>query len=392
MLAGSPEGDETKRFDFAKWPRAAAFWLLIATLAWAPFPLGSAVSWGAPLLELMIAFSWVLWAISTIGDGREGVANLRAIAVPAAIVLVVLAWTVVQTLPIAPETWAHPIWSMTAQSLQRPVPGVVSIDPWRTHAETLKLAGYAAAFWLAFVMARRTEMARTLLNAVVVISALYAAYAFALAIFDLAQAGLIYAVPFPRAFISGPFMLHNTFATFEGLGTLAATLLLFDLGRESVIVHRGLRPLLQSTLQFVFGRGAPVVIAALLSFSAVIASASRAGFVATATALLAMTIVSAVLARRSRARGWTVAAAVASLVAIFAVIMLNGDTLGDRLAQLTDAGDSYQIRLALWGRCLAHDWRCTMAGFGPGNVSGRLSTLCPANPPVCYGQGSLRLS
>ncbi|MEJ0027274.1 MAG: O-antigen ligase family protein [Rhizomicrobium sp.] len=371
--AGAPKGHETKPFAFAGWLRAGAFWLLIAALAWAPFPLGSAVSWGAPLLELMIASSWVLWAISTVGDTPEDTARLRPIAAPAAIALIVLAWTVVQTLPIVPENWAHPIWAMTAHSLGRPIRGVVSIDPWRTHAETLKLVSYAAAFWLAFVMARRSEMAKTLLNAIVAIAALYAAYGFVLAILDIAQAGLIYAIPFQRSFISGPFMLHNSFATFEGLGTLAAILRLFDLGRENVVTHRGLRPLFHSALQFSFGRGAPTLIAALLSFSAVIASASRAGFVATATALLAMAIVAAFLARRSQVRGWTAAAAIASLVAIFTVIMLNGDTLGDRLARLADAGEADQIRLALWDAT----WR--MIGDAPWRGLG-LGTFQDAYP------------
>ncbi len=359
--------------SFSKWTRALSLWMLIATVAWAPFPLGSAVNWGAPLVEMMIATSWLLWASSMTVDPGEIVTNLRLIWLPAMIVVSVLCWTVIQALPIVPPDWAHPVWSMAAQALGQPIAGTISMDPWRTEAETLKLTSYVAAFWLALSMARRSETAKTLLNAIVAITAIYAIYGFALAILDVAQAGLIYAVPFERSFVSGPFMLHNSFATFEGLGTLAATVKLFDMGRESIVVQRGARQLLRTTLQFTFGRGTPALVAMLLCFAAVTASASRAGFVATSTGLLAMAIVATILSRRSSLRIWTMVAAGLALGAIFLVIVLSGQTLGDRLAQLADAGDADQIRLALWDAA----WR--MIGDAPWRGLG-LGTFQDAYP------------
>src|SRR5258707_188278 len=41
-----------------------AFWLLIAILAWAPFPLGSNRPWSWSVLMLLIALAWGAWALS----------------------------------------------------------------------------------------------------------------------------------------------------------------------------------------------------------------------------------------------------------------------------------------------------------------------------------------
>ncbi|MEI9989855.1 MAG: O-antigen ligase family protein [Rhizomicrobium sp.] len=340
--------DQPRTGSFARLARSLSLWSLIATIAWAPFPLGSAVSWGASLIEMAVAVSWLFWSVSMIAEPGEIVRNFRLVWFSGLMVLSVLLWCGIQILPIVPADWAHPIWGMAAQALGKPLAGTISIDPWRTKAEILKLASYVAAFWLTLSLARRSEAAKTLLNAIVAITTFYAFYGFVLAILDVAQAELIYAVPFPRPYISGPFMLHNSFATFEGLGTLAALVKAFDAGRESIVMRRGLRQLFLTTFRFAFGRGTPPLLGVILCFTAIIASASRAGFVATSVAILVMAVVATILARHSELRLWTMAAAAAALIAIFLTIALNGQTLGDRFAKLADAGDPDQIRLALW--------------------------------------------
>jgi len=328
--------------------RVAAVWSYVLLLAWAPFPLGGAVSWGAGFQVLLLALCWALWALSVWNEPEPIWPHARALAVPLALVVLVLGWAFVQTLPIIPSDWAHPLWSMAGGAIGQPVSAVISLNPWRTHAQILQLSGYLAACSLAVLMGRRTEIAGLLLNAVIAIGALYALYAVGLALAGLSQAQIIYGLAIPASFVSGPFMLHNSFATYCGLATVAAVVKLFQSGSPSIVVDRGWRRLTLTVTQFVFGRGAPILIAALLTFGGVVASASRAGFAATMCGLFAVALAALLIRTQGRARGWAVFGALVAIAPLLILVIANGDTLSDRLIQLLDAGTADQLRLALW--------------------------------------------
>ena len=66
---------------------------------------------------------------------------------------------------------------------------------------------------------------------------------------------------------------------------LAAIARLFELGREKILTSKGGRRFALTALKFFLGAGVPFLIAAALSVSALIASASRGGFLSTASAL-----------------------------------------------------------------------------------------------------------
>ncbi|MEJ1969746.1 MAG: O-antigen ligase family protein [Rhizomicrobium sp.] len=332
----------------ARYFRLASLWLLVLTMAWAPFPLGSAVSWGAPLLEVLVAASLVLWAASTIADPGRPVRDARVVAIPALLALPALAWVAIQTVPIVPQDWAHPIWGVAATALQHPNRGLVSIDPWRTRAELLKLSCYVAAFWVAFSLSRRVEHAQMLLVAFIAIAAAYALYAFALAGLHVTQVELIYALPLGANFITGPFMLHNSFATYAGLGTVAAAARLFASADETIVADRGPRQFLLTAMHFIFDRGALMLVAAILLFSAVVASASRAGFGATAIALMVLGLIAALRRRSARKAMWPAAVTLIVVVPLFGVILSNGGLLAKGFAELADAGGPDAVRLALW--------------------------------------------
>ena len=343
-----------------------AVWSYIAVLAWAPFPLGGAVSWGAGLIELMIAACLFLWLAAHWTDPAMLLPAQPIIFVPLLIALLVLFWAFMQTLPIVPASWAHPVWSMTSDVLSRPVPAVVSLNPWRTDAELLKLGSSLIACWLAYTMSRRAETASLLLNAIIVIGAAYATYGFVLLFLGVAQAQLIYGLPFGALYVTGPFMLHNSFATYAGLATLAAISRLFASGSETIVAKRGFRQLGITVIQFGFGRGALWVTAALILFAGVVASASRGGFAATSIGLAAIASVSLILARRTSTRIWPVLGVVLAIAPMFVLLVANGDLLNGRVDQLLDEGNTDAIRLALWAaaRHMIADAPWTGLGLG----------------------------
>lgn len=350
----------------SKWCSGVAVWSLIVMLAWAPFPLGSAVSWGAGLLELMTAGCWIIWLVAN-WQAPESLWPTRwSVRIPLMLALGVLVWAVIQTLTIVPTSWAHPIWSMAADAFGQAVPATISIDPWRTESQTLLLACSVAICLLVYSMAQRAETASTLFNAVIVIGATFAAYAFVLDFLGISQAQLIYSVPFVSADVSGPFMMRNSFATYAGLITLAAAARLFESARQTVTARRGLRQLGLTLIQFALGRSAALLIAALVLFAALVASASRGGFVATGCGLLAMAIVSSSVARRTRSRAWAGIEMFAVTAPLFILALAGPDRLSDRIDQLLDAGNADTIRLALWAaaRHMIADAPFTGMGLG----------------------------
>lgn len=328
--------------------RSAAVWLFIAILAWSPFPLGGAIAWAAGLQEILIAICWLLWVLATGGAGNRTRSSNHLIFIPAAFAALAVFWAIVQVLPGMPTSWTHPIWAMASDTLGTSVPSVISLNPWRTEAEILKLASYAMACWLAFRMARRSETAVLLWNAVITIGGAYALYAFILEFAGSRQTEIFYSVPYHNTLLSGPFMLHNSFATYSGLVAIAAIAKLFAKGSAAIQVGRGWRRLIHSTLLYCFGGGAFVLVATVLAFAGVVASASRAGFAATMCGLIAIALVSVFVVRGKTSRRWAFVGALAAAVPLLFLITFSGGSLGARIGELlaNDAGD--QVRFSLW--------------------------------------------
>ena len=328
--------------------RTAAVWLFIATLAWSPFPLGGAIAWASDLQEILIAVCWMLWVASSIASSQKAWPENRAVLVPLILAVLALGWACLQMLPIVPAAWAHPAWAMASEGLGRPIRGVISLNPWRTEGEILKLSSYLMAGWLVYRLARREDTAAVLLDAIIAIGTAYAVYALALSLADTYQTRVFYTVPSGNTYISGPFMLHNSFATYAGLVAVAATVKLFAKGNDYIVSGRGLKQMTLTVVRYCFGRGAPALVAALLTFSGVVASASRAGFASMMCGLTAVALASLLVNHRSASRYWAAAGALAAALPLFVFILLSGDTLSSRIDQLFDSGTAGEIRLALW--------------------------------------------
>jgi O-antigen ligase len=120
------------------------------------------------------------------------------------------------------------------------------------------------------------------------------------------------------------------------------------MGSQSIVAARGARQLALTIMQFCFGRGAPILVAVLLCFAGVVASASRAGFTATMCGLAVLSLASLMVTQRGSTRLWAGAGALVAVLPVLFLIVFNGDTLADRIGQLLDAGLTDEVRLTLW--------------------------------------------
>jgi O-antigen ligase len=346
--------------------RDSCFWLLILVLAWAPFPLGSNREWSWSLLTILVSFGWFLWTIWAVGTAGAQWRNLKRLAIPLGFVITTLAWASIQGLPFVPANWIHPLWPQTALLLHRPIVGAISLNPWRTIGEVTKLATYVATTWMIFTLTRNRDRARHLLNAIIIVGALYALYGFALGLLETTQYSLFYSPPLEKLYLPGPFVLHNSFATFEGLAAICAVARLVEYGGERIVASKGFRRWSQTSLKFLFGSGAPVVLATILTVSALIASASRGGAFSTLCAFIAMTIPFASAIRRSADRKWVMIGAGSLALLLLVLVWVSGDTLTGRFEQLLDAGNADAIRVALWAAARRMIVNAPLLGLGLG--------------------------
>lgn len=326
-----------------------ALWWLIAVVAWVQFPLGSARPWAWSLLVLLVAVNWLIWLPAGLGDLRATLSASRRIALPAVIFIAVLVWASLQSVSWMPPSLHNPIWQVPAEALGRTAAGTISLSPYDTISEVMKLLTYLAVGWLAFILATRHEMARKLFVALFFIGTAYALYGMVLSALGTSQITLLEGVPplYGRD-VTGGLVSKNSFATIAGMLFLVALALVTEASSHAIITWRGWRPLLRTLLQFVFGRGAVWLLGALILFSALVAADSRAGLMATFVGLITAFGFAVFFSARRQTIAWTLLGGAAAGAALFALFLVNGSTVGARFDNLVETAGVSEFRPIMW--------------------------------------------
>jgi O-antigen ligase len=342
-------------------------WVYVLVLAWAPFPLGSNREWSWNLLIAMVALCWLVWGALHQREKALSWLFVRNYPVPCVLAVCAVLWAVFQALPLAPQQWVHPIWKLAGSTLHTAIPATISINPWRTLGEALKLGTYGMALWLSYLMAQRTRIALFLLDAIVIVGAIYGVYSVGLKLLGWSQFQLFYTTtPVLDAYFTGPFVLHNTYATFAGLVVLVSLARLVANGRSRIVTTRGARQMLLSGMEYLFGSGLLFLLAFLVAFSTLIASASRAGTFATGCGLVAMLVLTFVSQRQRLSASLRYGSVAAIAVIAILLIALNGGMLAERLSQLVDAGNIDAVRADLWDAAIRMISDAPLLGLGLG--------------------------
>jgi len=355
----------------SSWPALAetiSFCLLIATLAWAPFPLGSDRPWSWTLLTLLIVVSWLFWLAGVWQKPASVGQSARRIAGPLILASLALLWGVMQCLPWMPNAWLHPVWGIAADGLNKPRNAMISLNGWSTVTELMKLVTYMMAGWLAYVLCQRPERAKRMLDALIAIGACYATYALVMAMLGIAQIQVFYTTTASGSSpIAAPFMTHASFASFVGMITLCTCVRLFALGAENIVSVRGPRQLFLTALKFVFGRGTPLLVAGLVLFSMLVAAASRGGFMAALAGIMTLLILASVIGARRAINKWTVSGVVVAALSAFLLFQVNGDTLVGRFHDPINGDATSDLRHVLWSAATHMITDAPLPGLGLGS-------------------------
>jgi O-antigen ligase len=254
-----------------------------------------------------------------------------------------------QTASWTPSSLHHPIWQVVNGGLIAGSKDYISINPFDTVTETMKLLCYCAVGWLAFVLSIRHERAHKLFLALFFVGVSYSAYGMLLSVIETSQITLLEGVPPPYGHdVSGGLVAKNSFATSAGMLLLVSLALVVDASANSIVTWRGWRPLAQTVLQFIFGRGATWIFGSIVIFSALVAADSRAGLIATLVGLAAAFCFALILSVRRQSVGWTLLGAAVVAGAIVGLFLIAGGTIGARFDNLIETAGAGDFRPYMW--------------------------------------------
>ena len=195
------------------------------------------LAWGinAVLFPGLVA----IYELSLLIRGERHPVAMKQIKAPAALFAAVVLWILIQNATWTPDWLHHPIWQMTADALDRPIDGSISVNRDLTSLALLRLITAASVFWIALQLCRDASRANFLLKSVAAISCAYAAYGlFAFA----CMPGRVLWVesPFPRTgFVTSTFINPNSFATYAGMGLVVICGLILRLYRNEFTAAGG---------------------------------------------------------------------------------------------------------------------------------------------------------
>jgi hypothetical protein len=337
----------------------ALFWAFVGALAWTPYWYGSndLIAWGvnAVLFPGLAA----IYELRLLVAAKPHPVGIRKIALPAALFVAVIGWILVQTATVAPVLPAHPIWDLASGALGRPLAGSISVDRDLTMLALIRLLTAGSVFWLALQLGRNAARASLLLDALVVVICVYAAYG--LVAYALANGQLPWletgAANAKVTGVTSTFVNHNSFATYAGLGLVVVCATIFRLYEREFAETEGHRRLRIATMIEATGRNGGLLLAGAFVLSvALLLTGSRGGVISTAVGLAVL----AAVVMRTGAGGvpghikgrvtWRVGIIALAALAGIAALFGFGDPFLTDLAErgIADTGRMAVYLITLW--------------------------------------------
>lgn len=346
----------------------AVFWGLGIVLCLAPLPFGSNRAWGWGTMALMVAVLLLLWSLAAFAPDRPRPFPLRRLAIVAVPFAVVALWSLAQSIPFLPPAWSNPFWAITADALHVKLAGTISLEPEAGRVALLRLLTYGGVFWLAVQLGQDAERGNALLRLLVIAGGCYAAYGLVNHILTGSRSTLWYTRPSehlePVFHLSSTFIYYNNYATYAGIGLLAALMLVFQRVHERARHTGGVKAAAREFILGLFDGGAWLLVCIVLMATALFLTTSRAGTVAFVLGF-AVLLVALRASGMIGTRGAILAGGLAA-VPLVALLLLSGGQLLDRMAMIASSFDERErlLRNAI-SAFVDQPWR----GWGHGTYS-----------------------
>jgi O-Antigen ligase len=343
----------------------ALLWTLVAGLAWCPFWFGSnePLAWG--INALLFPGLVVIYEISLLIRGERHPIAIKHIKAPAALFAAVLLWIFIQNATWTPGWLHHPIWQMSADALERPVSGSISVDRDLTTLALLRLVTAASVLWIAMQLCRDAARAYLLLWSVAAIGCAYAGYG--LFILGVTPGHVLwYKNPFWGGVVSSTFISPDCYAAYAGVGLVTICGLILRLYRDEFFVVGGSIRFRAATFIEVTGKKAAALLAGgFVILVALLLSGSRGGIAATALGLTVLVILTLRVRRRGSVEQREVILIFGALL-VAAAFLVFGDVLAGKISR---AGFADQSRMGVYVITMGSILYAPLLGYGYGTFA-----------------------
>jgi O-antigen ligase len=265
---------------------SAIFWVFVAGLAWVPYLYGSNVleAWG--INAVLFPGVAVAYELSLLVRGVSHPVAIKEFWVSAVLLAAVVLWILVQNATWTPSAWHHAIWQMSANELQRPVLGSISVNRDLTTLALIRLITATSVFWITVQLCRNGARANYLIGAIAAIGTGYAGYGLINFIFFSSGPLNWFGNTAATGFVTSTFFNQNHYATYAGIGLVAMCgLILRHYRKEVTSAGESIRFWASSVIEASGQMGALLFAGAATIFIALLLSASRGGILATGLGL-----------------------------------------------------------------------------------------------------------
>ena len=310
--------------------RRLVFGLLMLVVMLAPLPFGSNREWSWTLCTVLIATISLVWA----GGATLRLESISTKLNPAiiALLLAVCAWAILQTTSWTPQSWHHPLWQMSGETLSLPLAGSISLSRDDTFTALLRLLTYALVFFVIYQLCRSRDRAYFAIRLLAIAGIAYAAFGLFNYWAGTGKLFWFYDISYTKN-VRSTFINRNSYATYAGLMLLCALAWLYhaiETPRSNRLYNMASgRPM--QLEEFLTRAWLPLTAILLISASLVLTH-SRGGFLSAAAGGTAMLL--ALNSRHHYASGLARAVILLAAAAAVLVFVTTSEVLLKRMGDI----------------------------------------------------------
>lgn len=307
------------------------FRLLIAVVVLAPLPFASVYPWSWSLMAVVVGSLLVAWSVLVALGRLRPAFGLRRTWPFVLLFLIPVIWAALQSLPVTPLAWHHPLWQSAADALGMELAGSVSLDPENTISALVRLLAYGGIFWLSLQYSKEPARARQVFLALSVAGLVYGAYGLVVQ-FSGSETILWYDKFAYVTDLTSTFVNRNSFATYVGLTLLCTTGLLLNIISKSLATGSRREQFIQ-LINSMTPWSYILLVAWITGMTALMLTHSRGGFLSTGLGIIAL--VSALALTRAVKTRFAVTLGAITVIAGVVFFAVGGDVLDKRLAAMS---------------------------------------------------------